>query len=119
MKRSRAIHLSLVTSVASLLTSCNNRPTRYCVDENQNVTYDQKCEDDYRVNNFYHRYHWYYGGASGFVSNGTHLSGGSTELPQRGFVTASGESESGSEHGVIGRAGEAASAGRGVEGAGE
>ncbi|MBV8808343.1 MAG: hypothetical protein JO033_06675 [Acidobacteriaceae bacterium] len=119
MKRSRAIHLTLVTSVASLLINCENRPTRYCVDENQNVTDDNKCEDNHYSGSFYPHYHWYYGGARGRVVNGTHLSGGSTTPPQEGFVTRSGESFGESERGVIGHAGEAASAGHAAAGAGE
>ena len=115
MKRSGAIHLTLVTSMASVLIGCSQRPTRYCVDGNQNVVDEKKCEDGSYAGTSYGRYRWYYGGARGVVSNGTHLSGGSTAEPREGFVTPSGEA---SERGVFGRAGEAAS-GHGGEGAGE
>ncbi len=119
MKRSRAIQLTLVTSVASFLIGCENRPTRYCVDESQNVTDDKNCEDANPRGAPYHLYHWYYGGSRGPVSNGTHLSGGSTVAPSGGFVSPSAASEGASERGVFGGAGEAASAGHGGEGGGE
>lgn len=118
MRRSRSIQLSLVTSLASLLTSCDSRPTRYCVDENQNVADERQCEGNCPAGGPC-RYHWYYGGASGVVPDGTHLSGGSTERPAGGFARAPSGSEGGTERGVIGEAGEAASAGHGGEGAGE
>lgn len=113
MKRSRAIQLTLVTSMTSLLVSCDNRPTRYCVDENQNVTDDRNCDNPYYTSTPYHRYHWYYGGAHGPLSNGTHLSGGSVYAPREGFVSRSASSGEVSARGVIGHAGEAASGGHG------
>jgi hypothetical protein len=116
MKRSRAIQLTLVTSMASLLVSCDNRPARYCVDNNQVVTDDKYCEDPSAS---HYGYRWYYGGSHGPVANGTHLTGGSYSAPSRGFTTPSGESGEVSTRGVIGSAGEAASGGHGGEGAGE
>ena len=118
MKRSCAVQLTLVTSVASLLIQCDRRPTRYCVDENQTVSDDNKCEDNYRTGGAYarsfsHRYHWYYGGAHGAVPTGTHLGGGSTTPPREGFVRPTAGSVSESSRGVIGHAGEAAAAGHG------
>lgn len=118
MKRSRAIQLTLVTSMASLLISCENRPIRYCVDESQNVADDKNCEDANSHGAPYHLYHWYYGGSRGPVSNGTHLSGGSTVAPSDGFISRSAASGGASERGVFGDAGEAASGGHG-EGGGE
>lgn len=114
MKRSRAIKLTLVTSVAALLIECDRRPTRYCVDENQNVADDNNCGGAYRVGSSYaggsfHRYHWYYGGAHGAVANGTHLGGGSTVAPRQGFVVPTAGAVGGSSRGFIGHAGEAAS----------
>lgn len=111
MKRSQTVHLTLVASLASLLTSCNQRATRYCVDQNQNVADDQKCEFNYQ------NYHWYYVHRSGSAGVGTHLSGGSVTPPAEGFVSrsGSGDAESGSARGGIGAAGEAAS-GHGASG---
>jgi hypothetical protein len=116
MKRSCAVKLTLVTSVAALLVQCDRRPTRYCVDENQNVIDDSKCAGTYTSGSYgsygysSNRYRWYYGGAQGFVPNGTHLTGGSIIAPRGGFVTRSFSSPGGgSVRGIIGHAGSAAS----------
>lgn len=67
---------------------------------------DQRnCADPAQSNT----YHWYYGGPSGPVAVGAHVSGGS--------ASPSGEAESATSHGVIGAAGEAHGA-AGGEGAG-
>jgi hypothetical protein len=117
VKRSRSIQLTIVTSLASALISCEQRATRYCVDQNQRVMDDKLCEQSQPGPGF-HYYHWYYGGARGRVPVGTQLSGGSYSAPSRGFVTP-GQPENGTVRGVFGRAGAAASGGHGEAGAGE
>lgn len=114
MKRSGAVHLTLVVSVAAVLTGCNERARRYCVDENQNVADDQYCED--RAPHF----HWYYARGYGSVSNGTYVGGGSETPPAGGYLSRSGQSvgegeSEGTARGGIGASGEAAS-GHGGEG---
>lgn len=108
MKRSRAVHLTLVVSVAAVLTGCNERPRRYCVDENQNVADDQYCE------HLAPHFQWYYARGYGSVSNGTHVEGGSATAPASGYLSRSGQSASegeseGTARGGIGASGEAAS----------
>jgi hypothetical protein len=112
MKRSRVVQLTLVSSVASMLLGCREKPTRYCVDENQAVADERKCEQSGPSGGAYGAYHWYYGGARGQVPEGTRLSGGSTVAPEGGFSEPSGR-------GVIGAAGEDASGGHGGGEAGE
>lgn len=114
MKRSHAVHLTLVASVASLLTSCDQTSTRYCVDANQNVADDRNCEESDPG------YRWYY--AAGYHSQaiGTHIAGGSRTPPANGYRAISSsngeESSAASERGGIGAAGEAASAAHGSSG---
>lgn len=94
--------------MAALLTGCDGRARRYCVDEGQNAVDDRNCGSASRG------YHWYYARGYGFASAGTHLSGGSTTPPASGYVSrSSGGSGSegeagGSVRGGIGGAGEAA-----------
>lgn len=114
MKRSHAVQLTLVTSVASLLLSCDDRQARYCVDQNQNVAEDSNCEPLPHAG-----YHWYYISSRGPFANGAHLSGGGYVQPPGGYLSGSGVVAA-SERGVIGGAGEHASAhGGGGEGGGE
>ena len=112
MKRSRVVQLTLVSSIASMLLSCREKPTRYCVDGNQAVVDERKCEQNGPSGVGYTPYHWYYGGARGRLPIGTRLSGGSTVPPEGGFSEPSGR-------GVIGAAGEDASGGHGGGEAGE
>jgi hypothetical protein len=107
MKRSPAIQLTLVTSLASMLVACHdNRPTRYCVDSNWNVADELDCQRKDP------RYQWHYGGGHGFVPIGTRLQGGSSIAPSSGFTSPS---EGSISRGGIGGAGEAAHAGGGGE----
>jgi hypothetical protein len=117
VKRSRSIQLTIVTSLASALISCEQRVTRYCVDQNQRVVDDKLCEQS-QPNPGLPYYRWYYGGARGSVPLGTHLSGGSYFAPARGFVTPA-EADNGTVRGIFGRAGAAASGGHGEAAAGE
>ncbi len=110
MKRSRIVQLTLVSSVASLLLSCRDKPTRYCVDDYQSVVDDMRCQGGNDGHNNHRHYHWHYGGAHGFVPFGTRLSGGSSTPPAGGFSEAS---HAGTARGGIGGAGEAASGGHG------
>lgn len=104
MKRSKVIQLSLVSSVAALLTGCGAKPDRYCVDDKQQVI-DPKLCDDPNQSRLGHYYHWYYGGARGFVPYGTRITGGSFIAPSGGFHA----SPSATSRGVIGAVGEAMS----------
>ena len=114
MKRSAAITLTLLTTVISANIACRQKPTRYCVDEKNQVVDDWDCKDQ---NHPTHSglYHWYYGGRHGYVPIGTPLSGGSTVEPAEGFST-----RVSTARGIFGGAGEAAAGhGGGGEGAGE
>jgi hypothetical protein len=121
MKRSRAVFLTLITSVAAaLLTGCDGRARRYCVDDGQNVIDDRNCEPA-----GHHGYHWYYARGYGSAHGGTHLTGGSSTPPASGYTSRSGANggegdAGGSARGGIGAAGEAASGGgHGGAGGGE
>jgi len=107
MKRSQIVHLTIVTSIAAALTSCREKPTRYCVDADNTVVDERQCEDG-RALGVHAPYHWSYGGAHGFIPVGTRLRGGSTTEPVEGF---SSRTSSGTVRGVIGGAGEAVSSG--------
>ncbi len=116
MKRSSAVPLVLVTVFAAGMTACREKKTRYCVDGNNVVVKDDECRDEQHAATGF-PYHWYYGGAHGYMAPGTRISGGSTTVPSEGFTTPS---ESGTSRGGIGGAGEAASGHVGGEaGAGE
>jgi hypothetical protein len=118
MKRSHVVHLTVITSIAAALTSCKEKPTRYCVDADNKVVDECQCEEDCHASGSHPAYHWSYGGAHGFVPTGTRLNGGSTVEPAEGF---SSRTSSGTARGIVGEAGKAAahgsSGGRG--GAGE
>jgi len=114
MKRSGAVPLALLTAFATAMTGCREKRTRYCVDANNIVAKDDDCRDE-RHGMGAIPYHWYYGGARGYMAPGTRVNGGSTTPPAEGFVTPS---ESGTSRGVIGGAGEAAAGHAAGEGAG-
>lgn len=97
LKRSKTIQLGLVCTVAAGLLACDDRPTRYCVDGNDQVQDELNCAPG-------HAGHWYYG--HGGYTTGARVSGGSTTVPSEGFSTPSG-----TVRGGIGEAGEAASSG--------
>lgn len=109
LKRSQSVELFLVLAAAAALTECGpEQHIRRCVDGSDTVVDNQNCEGTPQLA----AYHWYYGGPSGYVAVGTHVSGGS--------ASSGGVAESGTAHGVIGGAGEAHGAGGGGgEGAGE
>jgi len=114
MKRSSTVGLVLITA-ATAMTACKERPTRYCVDQNNQVAEDSHCEDQ----NGYHSpfYHWYYGGARGPIRLGTRLTGGSVSVPAEGFESPS---QAGTVRGIFGAAGEHAAGGEGgAHGGGE
>lgn len=115
MKRSHTIHLTIVTSLAAALTGCQEKSTRYCVDADNKVVDERQCKDEQRPSGSL--YHWYYGGAHGFIPIGTRLRGGSTVEPAEG---SSNHSSEGTVRGGIGSTGEAVSSGgSGEAGAGE
>ena len=115
MKRSNTVNLTIVTSIAAALTGCQEKPTRYCVDADTKVVDERQCDKDQRTSGSH--YHWFYGGAHGFVPIGTRLRGGSTVEPTEGF---SSRTSGGIVRGGIGGAGEAVShGGSGEVGAGE
>lgn len=89
--------------MAALLTGCASKPDRYCVDDNQKVIDPSNCRDP-QHSAMGHYYHWYYGGARGFVPFGTRLTGGSFNTPSGGFSSSLSETS----RGGIGAAGEAA-----------
>ena len=113
MKRSHIVRLTLVSSNAAALTGCREKSTRYCVDPGNTVVDERKCEDKAHAAGIYVPYHWFYGGAHGYVPLGTRLNGGSATEPSGGF---SSRTSSATARGVIGGAGEAASHGSGGEG---
>ncbi len=115
MKRSQVVQLTIGTSIAAALSGCKEKPTRYCVGAGNTVVDERQCEDDRRTSGSHVPYHWFYGGARGYVPIGTRLTGGSTGEPAEGF---SSRTSSGTTRGAIGGAGEAASHG-GAGGAGE
>jgi hypothetical protein len=88
-----------------MLIGCREKPPRYCVDNNWNVSDQVDCERSDPG------HHWHYGGGHGYLPIGTHITGGSSVVPAGGFSTPS--SESGISRGGIGHAGEAASGGHG------
>ena len=101
MKRSKTIQLTIVSAVAAGLLSCGERPTRYCVDEDQRVIDENNCVAGHSGGG-----HFYYG-RSGFGS-GVRVTGGSTSVPSEGFTTPSG-----TVRGGFGAAGEAHGVGGG------
>jgi len=106
MKRSQAIQLSIVTSVAATLLSCDGTPpTRYCVDQDQRVLDERACQQPTTGGHY-----WYYGGRTGYVPTGTRITGGSFETPSEGFTTSSGSVVGGTVRGGIGASGDAAAA---------
>ena len=102
MKRSTTVQLTLLSSVAALLIGCRSQQVRRCVDESQTVVDEQNCLAQ-QSSGFHGGYHWYYGGPSGYMPMGTRMSGGSST------GGGSSTSDSGTTHGVVGSAGEAAS----------
>ena len=116
MKRSSAVPLVLLTAFAAAMAACRQKTTRYCVDSNNIVVKNDQCRDEQHAAAGF-PYHWYYGGASGYVAPGTRISGGSTTPPSGGFASPT---ESETSRGAIGEAGEAASGhAAGEAGAGE
>jgi hypothetical protein len=111
LKRSQSVELFLVLAAAAALAECGpEQHVRRCVDGRDTVVDNQNCEGVPQSA----AYHWYYGGPSGYVAVGSHVSGGSASSGG-----AAGEAgESGTAHGVIGGAGEAHGGGGG-EGGGE
>lgn len=93
MKRSSAVPLTLLSSLAALLISCRDKPTRYCVDDDQQVVAESGCYSGHG--------HWYYHAGHGFIPRGTRLSGGSFAAPSSGFSTP----EAATSRGIFGHAG--------------
>ena len=93
-------------SASAALADCGTERVRRCVDASNTVVDNQNCESPTSSG----AYHWYYGGTSGYVPVGGHVSGGSDSAGAAGADAAT-------SHGVIGAAGEAHGA-AGGEGAG-
>jgi hypothetical protein len=112
LKRSQSVELFLVLAAAAALAECGpEQHVRRCVDGRDTVVDNQNCGGVPQSA----AYHWYYGGPSGYVAVGSHVSGGSASS---GGEAAGEAGESGTAHGVIGGAGEAHGGGGG-EGGGE
>ncbi|MBS1872861.1 MAG: hypothetical protein JSU00_06580 [Acidobacteria bacterium] len=100
MKRSSAVQLTILATLAAALVSCNrsNRAAQRCVDAQSVVVDDRYCRD--AGSGGYTPYHWYYGGTSGYTPIGSRVSGGSLIAPSH-------SSPSGTSRGIIGGAGAA------------
>ena len=123
MKRSSKIQLTLVATAAAVFTGCSDdRPPRRCVDDHNKVVDEKFCAGQPQQQQQQRSggvgfipllipYHYYYGGARGYVPMGAAMSGGTSTPPARGFSAAP------SSRGMFGGAGEAHGGGSG--GAGE
>jgi len=110
LKRSQSVELFLVLAAAAALADCSPEPhVRRCVDGSDTVVDNRNCEGVPQSP----AYHWYYGGPSGYLAVGAHVSGGSASSGGAGEAGGSG-----TDHGVIGGAGEAHGSGGGEGGGG-
>jgi hypothetical protein len=97
MKRSSAVQIGLLATLAATLVSCSRNTAQRCVDS-QNIVVDERyCRDS--VSSGYTPYHWYYGGTRGYAPIGSRMSGGSTVAPSpgtsRGIFGGTGSSHGG------------------------
>ncbi|HEY4360563.1 MAG TPA: hypothetical protein VGN17_06325 [Bryobacteraceae bacterium] len=103
MKRSRAITLALVPSLASFLAACGHSGRRVCLDDGQTVIDSRACEPGGHVP-YLPLGHWYYPSSGGYFPMGSRISGSggsSSASPSgtvRGGIGASGEAHSSGGH---------------------
>jgi hypothetical protein len=105
MRKSRTVPLTLLTATAlATTTGCDNRPRviRNCVDAQNQIVTDDRCDHPAFYPGGGVAYHYLYGGRSGGRMGDT-VEGGSSE-PEAGARVVSGET--GVERGGFGHAGE-------------
>src|SRR5512138_2664720 len=108
MRRTRDLQLGLLTSAAAAvlgLSGCSSGSVpRRCVDGGGLVVADRYCDEEDRggpVAGGYYPYRWYYGGPSGYVPTGSHVSGGSYTRPS-GVASFAHPTSGGTVRGVFG-----------------
>lgn len=75
---STAVRLSIVPLLAaSFLAGCgDDEETAYCVDENDEVTENRYCDDEYDGVSSGGVFFWYFGASGSSIRRGTKVSGG-------------------------------------------
>jgi hypothetical protein len=77
-RSSTAVRLTIVPLLAaSFVAGCgDDEETAYCVDENDEVTENRYCDDEYDGVGAAGAYFWYFGASGSNIRRGTKLSGG-------------------------------------------
>lgn len=114
MRKSRTVPLTLLAAAAlAASTGCDDRPREVsnCVDSQNHIVSDQKCEHPAFYGGFYGpgSFHYIYGGASGGHMNDTVIGGSLTPAPGAEVVSG----ETGIVRGGFGGGGEGGEGGHG------